>query len=465
MARKGEIIANIRKENPILTIINAGKIPVVRLGNTGFQNFKQDKYFSNYCSGAYSDKKSKENKRGCFVSLLGVQGNYVCGGHYGEAIHIGYLEPDDIVFSTHFFDSRNKGYYNQTAKERFESAKKDYETFQRGVEKKNWDPDDFDLYSEAIVDNKKIKKVTVIGPNEYQHMLPYCNDGMFKIFNAETIFYNIVWNGALDEEFVSHMHWTLSDCHHYFFKETEIYELIECPYYKETILEELINYYSTGNFKRGDDFYLKMQDALLEYADKMKIYYPNTAFKDNRMLFYVYKNDIGFYYEKQEWREDFKISASSNKETVALSIAKGGYYDKNYETIEFTEENILSKEYRHLLYNLVEMKQVFDDILGEFIKIKYPKWMQKLENFRNFEKELAEWRAIKYLYDEKNHEIYFITNEFYYLYNMILDDGNIEISVEDGREYYNIENLPDGFNKFWLDIINDILSKYKKLFN
>ncbi len=102
MARKGEIIANIRKENPILTIINAGKIPVVRLGNTGFQNFKQDKYFSNYCSGAYSDKKSKENKRGCFVSLLGVQGNYVCGGHYGEAIHIGYLEPDDIVFSTHF---------------------------------------------------------------------------------------------------------------------------------------------------------------------------------------------------------------------------------------------------------------------------------------------------------------------------------------------------------------------------
>lgn len=103
MARKGEIVVDIRKENPLLKIVEAGKIPVVRLGNTGFQNFKQDRYFDNYGNGDFSDKKQEGNARGCFVSVLGVQGNYVCGGHYGEPVHIGYLEPDDVIFSTHFF--------------------------------------------------------------------------------------------------------------------------------------------------------------------------------------------------------------------------------------------------------------------------------------------------------------------------------------------------------------------------
>ncbi len=454
MARKGNIVVDIKKENPLLTIIKAGKIPVVRLATTGFQNFKQEHYFKHYNGGAYENKNF--TGRGCFVSVLGVQGSYVCGGHWGEKIHIGYLEPDDIVFGTHSFYDNKHYYCYQTAKERFESAKNGYEKYQKGVEKKNWDPDDFDLYSEAIVDSKKIRKVMVIEPEEYQLMLPYCNDGMFKIFNANNIFYHMVWDQTLSDEFVTHMHWVLKDGHHFFYKETEIYSLLESSFYKSILMEELVHYYTNGTFIRTSDFYEKLQDAMLDYVQKAKNFYP--SYDEDAVFRSLRKDCIYLHYEENSWRDNYSVSAFSNLNEVTLSIAKSKYsYPKEYDNYKFTEENILSKKHRGCLYHLVELKNIFNECMGEFIKIDFPKWMHILETFKNLEDAIGKWN-ISYTYDEKNHEILFDNGDFKFLYNLILLDGVVEVKEDDETQYYNLDKLPDNFNRFWLDIILETLT-------
>ena len=98
MAKKNTLFkVDIREENPLKTILKNGKIPVVRVNKTGFQNYKQDGY-----------RKSRENlfkddlilKKGCFVHIGGIRGTYVSGAHYNENINIGYIEPNTEVFST-----------------------------------------------------------------------------------------------------------------------------------------------------------------------------------------------------------------------------------------------------------------------------------------------------------------------------------------------------------------------------
>lgn len=464
MARKGTIVVDIKKENPLLTIIKAGKIPVVRLAEKGFQNYKQKSYFTNYKDGEYIDSKCNETQEGCFVSLAGVQGNYVCGGHYGEAIHIGYLEPNDIVFSTHTFSNKNGYYCELTAKERFEQIQDTYEVFQRGVKNDNWDPDDFDLYSEAIVDSKKIRKVMIIEPNEYQLMLPYCKDGLFRIFDEETIFHHMVWDNCVSEELASYMHWNLDANHHFFYKDVEIYSLMESKYYKELILEEVVQYYTNGSFIRDTDFYDRMQNAIVTYMENIRKFYPKNSFDDDRMLRYFGKDYLRFYYEENNFQNDYSISADSQKEELSISIAKRKKYsyEKEYETIKLTEKNILSQEHRNKLYNLIEMKNIFVECLGEFVQVEFPRWMHILETFKKLEDKIQEWHIL-YSYDEKNYEILFEKNDFRFLYNLILLDGVVETTEDGETQYYNLDKLPASFNRVWLDIILEILNIWESL--
>lgn len=463
MATKGNIVVDIKKENPLLTIIKAGKIPVVRLAKTGFQNFKQKRYFTDYRGGEYKEQKSVE--KGCFVSILGVQGNYVCGGHYGESIHIGYLEPDETVFSTHFFDNSKNLYCAQTAKERFESAKKAYEIYQKGVNGENWDPDDFDLYSEAIVDSKTVKKALVIQPNEYQYLLPYCKDGMFRIFDEQTIFYHMVWEQCLSDEFATHLHWNLDASHHFFFKNMEVYSLMESSYYKEIVLKELVQYYTDGSFLHTSEYWEKFQNAFLSYYEKIKEFYPKHY--DEEGVFRAIRKDcIHFCYEEDvHYRHSYTITTDSGSDTLRLSISKykGWSYDKEYENFEFTEENILSKEYRSYFYKIVEMKNIFNGCMGEFRKIDFPKWMNILETFKNTEEALQKWN-LNYTYDGENHEILFDETGFKFLYNLILLDGVVEVEEDGETNYYNLDKLPETFNRFWLDIILEALEIWRASF-
>lgn len=475
MARKGNIVVDIKKENPLLTIIKAGKIPVVRLAETGFQNFKQKRYFVRYKDGEYIDSKCNETQKGCFVSVLGVQGNYVCGGHYGEAIHIGYLEPDETVFSTHTFTDKNGYYCEQTAKERFESAKNSYEVYQKGVNEENWDPDDFDLYSEAIVDSKTVRKALVIKPDEYQYLLPYCKDGMFRIFDESTIFYHMVWQQGMSgktaehmQKFAEHMHWTLDASHHFFFKDLEVYSLMESSYYKEMMLEEFVNFYSTETFLHTSDFWENFQNSFLEYVEKMKEYFPKT-YDEEAILRSLRKDCVYFYHHASvSYREKLSFSVNSESEEVNLAIRreKTYSYDEEIENLKFTEKNILSQKYRTYMYKLVDMKNVLIECMGKYRKIEFPRWMHILETFKKTEEALREWKVLDYTYNEQYHEILIEKNgSFKFLYNMVLLDGVIEIQEEDGSHFYNLENLPETFDRFWLDIILEALKIWESLFN
>lgn len=467
MARKGNIVADIKKENPLLTIVKAGKIPVVRLATTGFQNFIQKNYFTNYRDGEYADTVCEETRKGCFVSLAGVQGNYVCGAHYGESIHIGYLEPDDIVFSTHVLSGKNGYYCEQTAKERFEYIQETYKIFQKGVKEENWDPDDFDLYSEAIVDSKKVRKVMVIQPNEYHLLLPYCNDGLFRIFDVSNIFYHMVWDRTLSEEFASYMGWRLDDCHHFYYNDMEVYSLMENPYYKDSIFKELVYFYATGSFLHEKSYYDGLQSAMCNYCNKFWEKYGSMYYGKESVFRYFDNEKLHFHYEKDTWKEQYTISAFSNNDEVSLSILKSRRYEqkKEYEYFKFTEKNIISQKYRHILYNLIEMKELFDECIGKYIHIENPKWMHVLNTFRKLEQRIGEWGLV-YFYDEVNHELTFNLDNFNFVYNLVLLDGVVETKVEDenGNCFYNLDNLPLGFNRFWLDIILEILTLWESLF-
>lgn len=467
MARKGNITVDIKTENPLQTIIKAGKIPVVRLATTGFQNFNQKKYFNHYKEAEFIDKSCNETEKGCFVSLAGVQGNYVCGSHYGESIHIGYLEPDDAIFSTRVFRGK-KGYYcKQTAKERFDSITEVYDVFQKGVKEDNWDPDDFDLYSEAIVDSCKIRKVMVIQPEEYHLLLPYCNDGLFRIFDTKTIFYHMAWRRTISKEFMSHMGWIENQENIICYKDIKVYNLMENKYYSKVVLEELINFYLHNSFLRTKDFYDGLQDTILNYREKFYEKYGKMVYDEDSILRMFDENSLNLYYEKDGWREEYRISASTDKDEVFLTIPKSSKYDRDrkFESLKFTEKNILSQKYRHMLYNLIDMKELFDECMGGHLKIESPKWMQILNAFRKTEQEIGKWGLV-YSYDEENHEIVFNVDNFNFVYSMILFDGVVETRMEDenGNRFYNLDNLPKFFDRFWLDIILETLKIWESLF-
>ena len=83
-------------QNPIYKIYKEGKVPVVRFKDTGFTNFVQDKYFTDY--DGHIDEKFK-NIVGCFCVLGGMQDNFILSdiGNV-DTLHIGYVEPDTQVF-------------------------------------------------------------------------------------------------------------------------------------------------------------------------------------------------------------------------------------------------------------------------------------------------------------------------------------------------------------------------------
>lgn len=470
MAKKGCISVDVKKENPLLTIIKAGKIPVVRLSDKGFQNYKQKGYFENHNSGIHKDDYEKCQK-GCFVSLLGVQGNYVCGSHYGEAIHIGYIEPNDIVFSTHTYHKKKDDYCYQTAKERFDSAILSYNEYWKEVEERGCDPDDYDIYSEAIVDTKKIRKVMVIDAKDYGSIVPYCNDGMYKIFRDEILFCHLIWENCLSEELMNHMSWVVKDEHHLYYKDKEVYDMMDNSYYKKLILEEFVNFYTVGKFLRDEEFYITLQEKLIKYAEMMKPYQNDYFNTGGLALNYFNEKEIRLYCTKDEWREKWSVSAVTSDDTVSLSVIKTMNYaskDRSKADIfKFNEDNILSDKFRHILYKLVEMKNIFEKCFGDLIHIEYPKWMGKLEAFYNLENAIAEWHPITYSYNEKNCELTFSAGYgeyFKFVYNIVLCDGIVEIDTENGAEYYNTDNLPKDYNTFWLDIVLELLKNWEAQF-
>jgi hypothetical protein len=185
MSKKIKI--DIKKENPLITILKADKIPCIRRSNEGFKNYNQDDYFQKHLDEkTYKEIEDRcQNIKGCFVFLGGIQGVYVSGFHSKEKLWIGYLEPDAKVFATYARNSKDNFTY-MTARQRFDEAYLEY-----GLEMCNedqpWDLEDFDLSTEVIAKREDIKTLCEIEMKDFYKLLPFSNDGMLKIFSPYDI--------------------------------------------------------------------------------------------------------------------------------------------------------------------------------------------------------------------------------------------------------------------------------------
>lgn len=458
MARKGNIEININKENPILTIIKNGKIPVVRVGIKGFQNYNQARYF---------EGKDREValERGCFVSVVGIQGTFVSGGHYGEAIHIGYLEPYDEVFCTYTYHKTVFAF--QSAKERFEQAKADYEEYMKGVKEKNYDTEDYDLFSEAIVDSRKIKKATVIEPNDFHILFHFCDDGVFRFYGAEDIFHHLLWEGKLKEEVMDHFSWEIKDCHHPYFGEIEVEDFMANCHYQKIVLEDIKNFYTKGSFIRTKEFYKELQDGLTEYAERIKKYDGEYGIFSR-----FSETSINLSFTEEKYSDKIRITASSDKDTVKLVHTKTpGWWRNDYteeviDDLVLNEDTILNKEYIQQLFIIVEKKTIFDECLGKFFKINYPKWLVTLDRFKrlydsmNSLGNLITW-SFNGKYCEIDIEREEEKNPFKFQYSLILKEGVLELYNPDTSEseFYNMENIPKYFDTTIFNIILETLKE------
>lgn len=129
MARKNTLFeVDIAKENPLITIIKYGKIPVVQV--TDYAPFRNKKVEYWYKQEDWTAEETKQynnlivehKKKGLhnvtYCNIGGYHGTNFSGcDHVPLNINVGYIEPDELVY-----DETSKTYI--TAKRKLESIKK-----------------------------------------------------------------------------------------------------------------------------------------------------------------------------------------------------------------------------------------------------------------------------------------------------------------------------------------------------
>lgn len=473
MARKNTLFeVDITKENPLLTILKYGKIPVVRFSNKGFQNYKQEKYY-----------KSRENlvkgntlKRGCFVHMGGVQGAYVSGGHWKENLNIGYVEPNEIVYATYSFGNRKtKTFSFTTAKERFDDAIKSYQEFMKQKEIKNYSLEDFDIYVEAIVDSTKIKKVLTLEPKDFSLLIPFSNDNFYRIYDIENIF-------SATKQFISKEFWdyisfpTAIEDEELQWKDND-YSWGQLKYfsdfyekYGDKIIKEFEFYFKNNKFLKSKYYYKELKESFLESEKLVKN--SNKLLKENVFDFLYDENDSMFN-RNTNVAHNFNISIYDNKYFISLDFNSysnpsridtitfnsldniirvtlrnekyryGDNKEPQYLYFDLDEKDIYSNKYRYYLYNFIFVFEEFYKIFHKFYNIIKPKWFDRLKTFYEIELFLSKY---EYKFNDNYFEFYLKTNEFILEYNIVLKDSIITIPNSE-LLYYNLENIPKEFDK------------------
>lgn len=190
--KKPYIKVDLDKENPLITIVKAGKIPVIRRNKYGFKNYNQDAYFKSK-NESLETPVTDYPETGCFCLLGGIFGNWVTGAHYKEPINIGFIEPETIVFSTYGFNKECQWKYT-TAKERHMDAMREFITsYNCGVDTP-YDTEDFEVSEEAIVNAKDITRVCTIAYEDYYKFIRFGNDTMYSLFQKDNLFHTIIYD-------------------------------------------------------------------------------------------------------------------------------------------------------------------------------------------------------------------------------------------------------------------------------
>lgn len=466
MARKSNLFTiDVKKENPLITILRHGKIPVIRFANKGFQNYKQ----KGYCNSR--EITGKKPEKGCFVLLGGVQGNYVTGGHWKENLNIGYIEPDEKIYATYSFGNRkNKSFTYITAKERFDDAKLSYELFAKVKEKKNYSFEDFDIYTEAIVDSTKIKKLTVLKPEEFEDLVPYANDKFFKLYDIESIFSCI--EPYISQEFWNHIAFPNAIKEIELYYESDNYKYNRLDYYPEyyekyqnLILKEFEHFYKTGSFLKEKSYYEKLKKAHYEWNEFVKTGFNDVKdntynfYYDENVSWYSRKTNIaylinGYIFDKNQFYLTLNFDPRNNKDKIKsisynhqnnkISIVKAEtIYGEVIDFLDITEKELLfCNKYRYLSYNFLLVIDKFYSLFSEGYDLILPSWYKELKSFYELELFLTKY---EYSYLEEYNEFHIETETFSLDYNIVLKDGILTIPNSE-KIYYNLENLPNNFD-------------------
>lgn len=458
---------DIRKENPLKSIVKAGKIPVVRVGSDGFKNYRQEAYFLHREIDCIMEE-------GCFVSLGGIQGTYVSGGHYGQDIHIGWIEPDCMVLGTYFYGSE-QSFCMMPAKERFDKALYSYPAFEDSVIGKSYDRDDFDYFTEAIVKEEDIHEAAVISQKDYTVLFQYSNDGFYKIFDKSDIMEQTLFYGTLSDEFVSHMGWKkgVTKDGQKFYKAAEKLDLtilFDNKLYKDLVLQEMFHYYTNGTFMKSDEYFPDLQKAFLDYMQQADPYVRRGETDSYGMLSLVNGlcpslvrfNEHNLCFHEKYYKKSWEINVYAGYGDEFLEKTKMHLFSDSAEKEIITVENILKNDYLPFLHKFVEEKHLFEKYFGRFFVMEYPQWLIKAEAFCELEKKLGDLGDIFYTYDDRYGQLNIcLKDQFSFQYDLALLDGVVETEHDGEILYFNIDCLPEWFDRQWLDQILDVLDFWK----
>lgn len=466
MARKNTLFdVDITKENPLITIINHGKIPVIDMQDVQFRRYKVDSIFIDSKNWL---KKCKQNNI-CYVSSCNIGGFHgVDFSHWMimENINIGYIEPDTLVFD-------NTSNAVVTAKRKLQSVKKAWDSLLKKEDendiaygKWSWFNEHFANFQSVWVDNKAIKKVWTIPTTNFKSYLPYMKDGYLGIGCVNDLFHSL-WNEKLfDKEYLEHIdapnfyeEWNkkvdrdCSDSHYYVNYEFNHDFMEHNSEYQRRVFEELLNHYTGKPYFYTRKYFQKYKSASVKFHDYLK----GWSSKDGNVT-------RGYNYGLNDWlfSENYLNTYFHYQESIQIQFWDGKLYirknDYSYHSIDLSTDEIFQNKYRYCMYEFLKLFDTFYEMFKELYKIEYPSILRQVEKYKKLE-DLLKQNMCQYEANDIDNIIVILEKDFQIEYNLILKDVVIIIPDEE-RRYYNIDNIPIEYkSKRMADIISILLQE------
>lgn len=471
MATKNKLFeVDIKKENPLITIIRHGKIPVVQMNNQPFLNKKVEHWYKiddGLCEETIKWRqkiiKSHREKGLTNITYCNIGGclgydfsHWLCPI---ENLNIGYLEPDEIVY-----DETSKTYI--TAERKFKSIKKAWESLIKRENEEDtvygkWScsNEHFADFQEVWCDSKHIKKVITINVEDYLQLLPYVKDKYLSLSCVSDIFH--VVSDKISAPLLSHLDETNLDeewekkCKRDFedsepdrnhnHKFEYLWDYIEFyDGYKRMVLIEFQNYYTGQPFTYEPGHFKKLKENICNFYSYLK----NYKAQDERI-------NLNYYWFGEQY---LNIQLSNNDKIISIRFNQGvlEVYDAchyGYTEGTFTKEKIFSNNYRHLMYEYLAIFDEFYQTLSKFNNIEYPSILKELKKAKKYE-DIFKTENYEYRIDDEEWIVDFFGKGFKLSYDLRLKDAVIEIVIGNTKkEYYNIESLPEEYRYVLLDRI------------
>lgn len=468
MARKNILFeVDIQKENPLMTIIRHGKIPVVQMNNHPFLNKKVEYWYKVYDGLSEETIKwrqeiveSHKEKGLIHITYCNIGG---CLGHDfshwpcpTENMNIGYLEPDEIVY-----DETSDTYI--TAERKFKSIGKAWASLMKKCEedtvygKWSYDNEHFADFQEVWCDSKHIKKVITIKVDDYLKLLPYVKDGYLSLSCVSDIFHaasdkisapllnhldetnlNEEWENKCNRDFEKGEPYMNQDyIFEYLWDYTEFYDG-----YKRMVLTEFQNYYTGKSFAYEPGHFKKLKEHIRNFYEYLKNY--KTQDGSINLTYYWFGEQ---YLNTQLSGYNKFISVKCNQGTLEV-------YDINYnEEGAFTREKIFSNNYRYLMYEYLDIFDTFYQTFSELDNIEYPVILKEFAIAKKYE-DIFKKENYEYKINDKEWVVDFFGKGFKLSYDLRLKDAVVEIVINNTKkEYYNIESLPEEYRYVLLNRI------------